>query len=115
MGLEAERPDPGQEGLLGVRVAVHQEDPARESRIARPPPAAEVGEPVEQLRLIGVGREAADRADLAADLPDRAVDRHRLGTRLEMVAERPDPLVADEQDDRGRVVDEVPQVTTPNR
>ena len=57
-----------------------------------------------------MGREPADRADLAADRPDLAVELDRLGAGLEVGPEGPLALVADEQDRRVRVVDEVAQV-----
>ena len=73
-------------------------------------PAANRAEPVEQLALVGVRGEAADRADLAADRADLAVELDGLRTGLEVGSERAFALVADEQDRRGRVVDEVAQV-----
>ena len=80
--------------------------PGSPGRLAR----REVAEPGEQLGLVGVGAEAADRADLAADLADLAVELDRRRAGLEVGAERADALVADEQDHRARVVDQVAQV-----
>ena len=108
---EAERLDLGLQGDLGVRVAVDEEDPAR---IARHRPAAcpSPNSPSQSSssRLVGVRREAADRPDLAAHLAGLAVEADLLGPGLQVRAERPLALVADEQDRRRRVVDEVAQV-----
>src|SRR6478672_7187716 len=70
----------------------------------------EVAEPVEQLGLVGVGGEPADRADLAADLARLTVELDRRRAGLEMGAERALALVADEQQGRGRVADQVPEM-----
>ena len=79
----------------------------RGSRLARRLAVAEPAEPVEQLALVGVRREAGDRAHLAMDLPRLAVETDGLRTGLQVRPERPLALVADEQDRRVRVVDEV--------
>ena len=61
-------------------------------------------------RLVGVGREAADRADLALDLAHLAVELDHLRPGLEVGAERPLALVADEQQGRAGIADQVPEV-----
>ena len=47
-------------------IAVDEEDRPREAGVAGLPALREVAEPGEQLALVGVGAEAADRADPAA-------------------------------------------------
>src|SRR5262245_60783083 len=101
VGLEAERAHLRFEGDLGLGVAVDEEDKARKSCLAGSPAAREIGEPGEQLRLVGVGREAADRADLTAHLAILAVDPHARCARLKMRPERALALVANEQQGRG--------------
>src|SRR6185295_11641086 len=93
------------------RVAAYDEDASRIARCARLLALHEPPEPIEQLALVGMGGEAADRADLAADPPDLAVELDLLRARLEVCAKRALALVADEEDRRRRVVDEVAQVT----
>ena len=73
-------------------------------------PSREMAEPGEQLALVGVRAEAADRADLAPHLADLAVELHGRRPGLEVRPERADALVADEQERRGRVVDQVAEV-----
>src|SRR5258705_8679964 len=66
--LEAERLHLRLDRELGLRVTMDQEHAAREAGRARSLPLAEVGQPGEQLALVGVGGEAADRADATANL-----------------------------------------------
>src|SRR5436190_13467777 len=110
MGGEAELADLRLERELALRIAMDQEDATRVARIARPLAGGEVAEPIEQLALVGVRREPADRTDLAAHAPDLAVELDLGRPGLEVRPERPFALVADEQDRGGRVVDEVAQV-----
>ena len=78
---EAERLDLRFHDDLGFRVAVHEEHGARVAGLARLFPAPEVTDPVEELRLIRVGGEAADRSNAAAHLVDLAVEAMRRGAR----------------------------------
>jgi len=55
---------------------------------------AEVPQPPEQLGLVGVGRESADRSDLARDGEILAVDPDLLRALLQLRAERAFALVA---------------------
>src|SRR4051812_8733192 len=103
--LEPECLDLRREGGLGLRVTVDQEDGPREAIAARFASRGEAPEPVQELRLVGVGGEAADRADPAADLADLAVEPDRGLPRLEVRAEGALALVAHEQDRRSGVVD----------
>src|SRR6185436_18859264 len=108
--LEPKRFDLWPDGELRLGVAVDEEDGAR---IAGGPgllAGREVAQPVEQLRLVGVRREAADRADAALDLARLPVEADRSRAGLEVRAERALALVADEQDRRVRIADEVAQV-----
>src|SRR5262245_36853170 len=66
--IEPERPDLRLQRGLGVGVAVDKEDAARTPLRLRQPT-----DPVEQLVLVGVRREAADRLDLAANIQLLAV------------------------------------------
>src|SRR5439155_14783812 len=95
---------------LGPRIAVDEEDRSGDAGDARPTTVDKVPEPVEQSALVGMRAEAADRADLAADLPDPPVQHDRRRAGLEMGAQRALALVPDEQERRGRIVDQVPQV-----
>ena len=101
-----ERRDLRRDRGLRIGVAVDDEDASREARVAVPL-ADGTREPVEQLGLVGVRREAADRADLAAHVVQRAVDAHLLRAGLEVRAERALALVADEEQHRARVADEI--------
>ncbi len=57
-----------------------------------------------------MGAEAADRADLAANPANLAVELDRCRAGLEVGTEGAHALVADEQDHRARIVDQVAQV-----
>ena len=98
---EPEGPDLGFQGDLRVGVAVDEEDAARIAGVAGPLAVDEATQPGEQLGLVGVGREAADGADLAADLARLAVDPDLGRAGLQVRAERALALVADEQDRGG--------------
>src|SRR4051812_4328213 len=50
---------------LRLGIAVDDEHLAREARVAGLLATAEIADPVEQLRLVGMRRKAADRPDLA--------------------------------------------------
>src|SRR4029453_13646450 len=71
---------------------------------------AEVSEPCLELVLVGMGGEAADRADLAAYLALLAVDAGALRALLEVAAERSLSLVADEEQRAARIGEEVLEV-----
>src|SRR5262245_22325074 len=89
--VEAERPDLRLDRDLGIRVAVDEEHPTRVAGVARPLALGEVPQPCEELVLVGVGREAADRSDLTANATLLAVDPDLLGALLEVRAQRPLP------------------------
>src|SRR3954451_4560696 len=110
VGGETELADLGFERDLRLRVAMDEEHAARIASVARALAVGEGAEPVEQLALVGVSRETADRTGLAPDLADLTVELDRRGARLEVRAERAFALVSDEQDRRVRVVDEVAEV-----
>src|SRR5262245_26061269 len=61
------------DGELRIRVAMDEEDRLRVARRPRLAAGGEVAEPLEELALVRMRGEAADRLDLAADLPDLAV------------------------------------------
>src|SRR5262245_60782560 len=108
--LEVERLDLRLDRDLGLGVAVDEEHASRESRCPGPFAVPEVRQPIEQLALVGVGREPADRPDLATDLAHLAVDPDLRCACLEVGAERALTLVADEQQDGLRVADEVSEM-----
>src|SRR5438552_12042443 len=70
-----------------------------------------MAQPVEQLGLVGVGAEPADRADLAAYVTRLSVELDRRRPGLEMRAEGALALVPDEQEGRVRIADQVPEMT----
>src|SRR5687768_8572049 len=78
----AERAHLGLERLLRLGLAVDQEDPPGKAGITRSPALAEGAKPVEELWLVGVGREAADRADPAANVHLPAIDPDPSGAGL---------------------------------
>ncbi len=107
---EAERLDLRLDRDLRLGIAVDEEDGFREARRPGRLAVGEMAQPIEQLGLVRVGGEAADRADLAADLARLAVELHGRRPGLEVGAERALALVADEQERRGRIADQVAQM-----
>src|SRR5205823_1285241 len=83
---------------LGGRVAMDEEDGLREAGGSGCLARGEMAQPGEQLGLVGVGAEPADRADLAAHVARLAVELDGRRPGLEVGAERALALVADEQD-----------------
>ena len=76
---------------LGLGIAVDEEDPARIPGPARSLARRKMTEPGEQLALVRVRREAADRSDLASDRADLAVQLDLAGARLQMRPSVPSP------------------------
>src|SRR5512138_964554 len=105
MRVQAERAHLSLERRLGGRIAVDDED------LLRPPrAAAEAADPLEELALVGVRREPADRADAAAHVARLPIE-HDLGRpSLQVRAERALSLIADEQQRRRGILDEVAEV-----
>src|SRR6266550_6044957 len=108
--VEAERTHFRFDGDLGLSVAVDEEDASREAGTPLLFALGEVAEPVQQLGLVGMGREAADRADPAAYVAVLAVELDDLHPGLDVRPERSLTLVPDEQQRRVRIPDEIPQV-----
>src|SRR5439155_20055160 len=98
---ESERADLRLERGLGGRVAVRDEDRAREARVAGALPVRERADPREKLGLVGMRGEAADRDDAATDVARGAVDDDLRRAALEVRAERALALIAHEEQRRG--------------
>src|SRR5512143_3762359 len=110
MHVEAERLQLRHDRGLGRRIAVDDEESARVSRGALRLPLHERAGPVEELRFVRMRGEAADGADLAADLAHLAVDADLLRALLQVRPQRALSLVADEEDRRRRIADEIAQM-----
>src|SRR5688572_12415282 len=89
VGGQSERADLGLQGDLRVGIAVDEEHPARVASITRSLALDESAQPAEQLGLVGMGGEAADRADLAAYRPLLPIEPDEFGAGLEVRPERP--------------------------
>ena len=112
LNIQAQIPaDPFREGARGIRVAVHHEDRLGAAvGGGRAAGAGEVPHPILELALIRVCREPRDRSDLAIDGEFLAVDPRLLRPVLNRVSQAALPLIADEQQHRGGVGEEVLEV-----
>src|SRR4051794_9960193 len=107
---EAHRLDLRLDGVLSGRIAMDEEDALRNASLPRPPPLDEVAEPRPELRVVGVGAESVQRLHLAADLEVPTVDA-RMALALQQVrAERALALIADEQQQRPRILGDAREV-----
>src|SRR5581483_1719753 len=107
---ESERLHARLERRLGAGIAVDEEHRLREAGVAGSLALREVGDPRLELVLVGVRGEPADRANAAAHVAWLPVELHPLRAGLQVGAERALALIADEEQGRRRIVDEVAQV-----